>query len=237
MKLGNKTYPRLLKAVALLGADTPAVTTIDDIINLYAFGNEMQLYSDEDTKVKTYDIEKTVNNKKGDDDMDLEQLKKEKEEVEAKLKVMEEEKIAIEKKFNESLIEIEKIKTDLKTFQDEAKKHKEEKVKSEIATFVDGLINNKELGFPPVLKEKLNTLLYEVEILSNVNKYSFDNKEMTIKDLIMEMVSTNKVALNTEGNTQTGGLPQEDKSDLRDKAIKYAKDNNVSYKEALIKVS
>jgi hypothetical protein len=35
LKDSGKTYKRVLKAVALLGADTPAVTTLDDFINLY----------------------------------------------------------------------------------------------------------------------------------------------------------------------------------------------------------
>lgn len=35
LKDGPQTYKRVLKAVALLGANTPAVTTLDDFINLY----------------------------------------------------------------------------------------------------------------------------------------------------------------------------------------------------------
>ena len=35
LKSGDKNYRRALKAVALLGADTPAVRTLDDFINLY----------------------------------------------------------------------------------------------------------------------------------------------------------------------------------------------------------
>jgi len=35
LKSGEKTYRRVLKAVALLGADTPACKTLDDFINLY----------------------------------------------------------------------------------------------------------------------------------------------------------------------------------------------------------
>jgi lysyl-tRNA synthetase class II len=35
LKLGDVTYPHTLRAVALLGADTPEVTTLNDFINLY----------------------------------------------------------------------------------------------------------------------------------------------------------------------------------------------------------
>lgn len=35
LKEGDNSYRRVLKAVALLGADTPAVTTLNDFINLY----------------------------------------------------------------------------------------------------------------------------------------------------------------------------------------------------------
>lgn len=46
---GGRNYRRVLKAVALLGADTPAVTSLDDFINLY---NENDLNFE---KVKNYD--------------------------------------------------------------------------------------------------------------------------------------------------------------------------------------
>jgi hypothetical protein len=35
LKSGEKVYPRVLKAVALLGGDSPAVNTLDDFIDLY----------------------------------------------------------------------------------------------------------------------------------------------------------------------------------------------------------
>jgi len=36
LKHGDKIYPKALRAVALLGGDTPAVTSLDDFINLYS---------------------------------------------------------------------------------------------------------------------------------------------------------------------------------------------------------
>jgi len=36
----EKTYPKVLKAVALLGGDTPAVTTLHDVMALYAVAND-----------------------------------------------------------------------------------------------------------------------------------------------------------------------------------------------------
>ena len=38
--LGGTKYPKVLKAVAILGGDTPACTTLDDFINLYGFSPE-----------------------------------------------------------------------------------------------------------------------------------------------------------------------------------------------------
>ncbi|HEA21443.1 MAG TPA: hypothetical protein ENH87_11045, partial [Pricia antarctica] len=35
--VAGKKFPRLLKAVAILGGDTPAVQTLDDIISLYKY--------------------------------------------------------------------------------------------------------------------------------------------------------------------------------------------------------
>jgi len=49
LKEGGKTYRRVLKGVALLGADTPALTSLDDFINLYT-ETEMQFEN-----LKSYD--------------------------------------------------------------------------------------------------------------------------------------------------------------------------------------
>jgi len=50
----NKKYPKALKAVALLGADTPAVKGLDDFINLYSENNEIE---SEDVKIIEEDNE------------------------------------------------------------------------------------------------------------------------------------------------------------------------------------
>ena len=70
--IGDKKYRRVLKAVALLGADTPAVQNLDDFINLYNenklnYGNlknyhikendmEEKIYNDLQSKVKEYEL-------------------------------------------------------------------------------------------------------------------------------------------------------------------------------------
>lgn len=51
LEKGDKVYRRVLKALALLGADTPAVSTLDDFINLYIEKKEKC------TVIKNYDIE------------------------------------------------------------------------------------------------------------------------------------------------------------------------------------
>jgi hypothetical protein len=76
-KEDGKTYRRVLKAIALLGGDTPAVTSLDDFINLYTdneyeklilctqkediMENDVKTYeikiNDLETKLKTYETE------------------------------------------------------------------------------------------------------------------------------------------------------------------------------------
>lgn len=65
LKEGQKTYKRVLRAVALLGADTPAVTTLDDFINLYTdniqVAESIKLctqYEDKDMNKEELDIKK-----------------------------------------------------------------------------------------------------------------------------------------------------------------------------------
>lgn len=53
MKVNGKRYPYALKAVALLGGETPAVQTLDDVHALYAVDAQVLAYGKE-AEVKTY---------------------------------------------------------------------------------------------------------------------------------------------------------------------------------------
>ena len=57
MAVGKKVYPMMLKAVSLLGADTPAVQTLDDIIALYSAAGTAEGF-DAEAAAETFEMEK-----------------------------------------------------------------------------------------------------------------------------------------------------------------------------------
>lgn len=74
IKLNNKIYKKMLGAVALLGANTPGVMNLDDIIAMYSFE-----IGDGEMKVYTGDLEVEPPKPEGEDDMSeaLEKVEKE----------------------------------------------------------------------------------------------------------------------------------------------------------------
>lgn len=111
----GKTFPRVLRAVALLGADIPAVTNLEAIAGLYKEGNhEFKVY---DTKEdKRMDTEKELQEAKAK----LTNLTTEKEALEAKNKELEGAKATAETKLAEREAEVKAA--GIKAFVDAQKK-------------------------------------------------------------------------------------------------------------------
>lgn len=120
LKEGDKTYPRVLKAVALLGADTPAIGTLDDFINLYT-ENKV------DNKIYILD-------KKEFEKMDTQEIKTfEKEFADARFQLKEYE------------IEIEKLKKENLEFSSKMAAKEAEIKEKEINNYLDSAIKEGKL--------------------------------------------------------------------------------------------
>lgn len=230
--LDGEKYPYLLKAVALLGADIPAVSTLKDIMSLYAKGEPALAYDAKGIEVKTYEVI-------------TEDIKMEKELNELREKLAETEKLFADEKVafateKETLTKsIDEMKTKCEELQakcDEwGKKYsaiEEEKHTAEINAKIDALINDKKVM--PAQKEMLFTL---IKNMPREAKYSVDGKEETLETLVLKFAESNTpVNMPTEPKAD-GSLPEEKKfdnpSDALDAAInKYMAEHKTSYTKA-----
>lgn len=234
IKINDKTFPKALKAVSLLGADTPAVQNLDDIIAMYVVENK--------NISKAYTFE---NKKEGGNKMDeLEKMRAEKEELEKKFEEAKSENETLKKENEEKAKEVEEAEKKVEEAKKEGEEAKAEVAKNkleikrkEIEAEVDKFISDPKSFALPVDKEILCKLMEHNE-LTEVKAYKIGDEEKTVNDMFKELLTRERVALNTENKSETGQTGnREDNAMLHEQALKYAKDNNVSYKEALIFVS
>lgn len=231
VKINNKFYKKMLGAVALLGANTPGVMNLNDILSMYAIeigDGELKLY-DKDLNLET--------NIKGDKNMELEQVKKEYTE---KLNAQAELLKAVKEEADTQKAQSETLKSELETLKEfkvqaearqielekEAKAAKNEKFISEIQA---------ELKVSPSMKP------YIMELLGDTKKeYSFGDKKLTKEELIKETLKLYGAALEVnleEGSSKDYSTENVDKDKEMDKAAKeFAKEKGVSYGTALKEV-
>ena len=251
--IGGEKYPRVLKAVALLGGDTPAVSTLDDIINLYNLGEASEAYSD-NWEAKSYELDQNfdTNNLKGDSQMtELEKLTAEKAEVEkkfgevaAKVAELETKNADLGKQIGEAKLsldeatkKVELLTADLSKNEAIIKEHKTKAITADVNAVIDKLINEKKVM--PAQREQFFTLLFELRTAQGeIKKYKIGQEEKSLEDLVLGIVNAHEFTVNTDGKTATGDASKkDDNSDLAYKAKKYAEDNKVDYKTALKAVS
>jgi len=241
LSIEGKKYPRVLKAVALLGGDTPAVQNLDDIVQLYCADAATVYFGESETESRAYSFDVSVNNTNTKtEELKMEELEKVKADmVELQKKFdAEVEKVAKyteqEKAFSEQVAKLEAEKIAL---AEQVKKYSIDALSAEINSSIDKLIAEKHIM--PAEKEQFFTLLYQLRTQDGeVKKFKVGEKEHTLEDLVMGIVVARKYEINTDPKTEIGDTgTKEDNSDLACKAKKYAEENGVSYKEALKKVS
>jgi hypothetical protein len=184
---GGKTFPRVLRALAFLGADIPAVTDLQSISNLYSDdnGNKYKSYEYETKnnadliKEQQTPVEETKdgaeNLTKGGDKMttksnddvvnDTVKIYKDKiTELEGKISEFtvqlndsNTEKKELKGKIGNLTSEIDTAKQQLKEFVESAEKEKAERRKNDVTEFCDNLVKQARLA--PALKTKVSNLL------------------------------------------------------------------------------
>ena len=227
IKVGDKTYSRMLAAVALLGADTPGVMNLNDILAMYKTleNNYEKIGSGDAMDLKEFSTN-------GKEDV----MSKTEKEIELELKLQaakeEAEKLEVEKKeFASKQAEAQKEIDSLKQFKAEAEAEKiklqEENEKIRIEKFTADLVNEKLCT--PAMKEFVSELI-------GPDKKEYTAKKLSKEDAVKEMLKLFKSAkdVNFEENSSKD-VEKKDfkKEDEQEKAVKeYMEKNKCSYKEA-----
>jgi hypothetical protein len=239
--LDGEKYPYLLKAVAILGADIPAVSSLKDIMSLYARGEPATAYI-EGAEVRIYEIK-------------TEEIKMEKEMKELQEKLANAEKLFTEEQTKSAAYAVEKegmtasmeeMKgkcvemttkcNELQTKCDELSKKYSEVTEAsrvvEINTKIDELITAKKVL--PAQKEILFTI---IKNMPREAKYSIDGKEEALEGLVMKFAET-YTPINLPTDPAANGKAPEVKKfnnddDEKHAAIeKYMAEHKTSYTKA-----
>jgi hypothetical protein len=222
--VNGKKYPKLLKAVALLGIDPKAVQSINDLISLYATaGGSVAKEYDGNGDHKSYDL----GNQKEEDGI-MEELKTKLAEAEKNFAQASEKSQALE-------VEIGALKAGLDSMTKRAEgaeakvaEFAEAAVAQGIQNHVEKLILDGKLA--PAKKEFAITLLKGLKSTGE-KKYKLADKEYSLEDVANELLSGGNVNLPTEESTEVG---ERQAADLNEKAQQYhAKHPEVSFKDAL----
>lgn len=250
----GKKFPRMLKAVSILGGAMPAVVTLDDILKLNAAHGAAGAYNS-DAEVKVCEIDGPNNQE--ENAMDIKELEKKLAEAEKnfadaeakfaeleakyqkddddekdkmpflkkRLKELENENTALKKKLEQLTKKNEEMES---TVKDNEWKARETEVKAEIDSFV------KDEKINPVQRDALTGLMLHASFDSETKSYKLGDKEYTVSGLLKVFIEGGQAELNTDGNSQKGARQS---GDIHDRALKYAEEHKVSYKEALIELS
>lgn len=248
---GDKKYPYVLKGIALLGGDTPACTTINDFIDLYT----LPVQPDPDTQFLWYYTDHT-------DDITFETAKdyhviQEEKNMPDDVKKLEEElktKNAEIAKMGEALKSYEKKFSDLeatvKQITGEKQAIESEKKMSEIKAYIDdkvkaGVVLPSQVPFvyslacdPEMLKEKDGFRVY------SYTDEKKEEKEIKFKnnfELVKNYLDNGGKVVDFSQKTETTPVPKPEGEDVDgsklDAKIKdYAEKNNLSYRDAYIRV-
>ena len=231
ISVGGRKWPYALKAVALLGGDTPAVSTLNDIMALYAGQLETVKAYENEADVRAYAYEPAQESK-----------------MEEKLKELAGRLEAVEKKFTEaqtSNAALAAENADLKAAAAASEKRATEAEtavaafqlrasEAEVEAAVAKLITDKKIV--PAQRESVFAVLMAAKQVPGLKSYSKDGKgEASLFDAALKAFTDGtESSINTEEESEMGA-PAGEELDVA--AKKYAAANKVSYRDALIEVS
>lgn len=241
IRIGNRLYKWVLKAVALLGAELPAVTSLQDIINLYNTEFDVALSFKAGKEATEYRLaDKEENN------MELAALEKKYSEsqariveLETELKTVKEndiEKLKSEFKISETKClklsqDLEKSESDKNDAKDSLIKLSTKIKESEVSGRINELVNKGKLA--PAQKE------LAFGLLMGSTKIKIGDKDLSHDEALFSLIENgSSVGLNTSIETSAGEANRNNNDEngremLHNSALKYARENKVSYREAL----
>lgn len=211
--VGEAKYKRLLGAVALLGADLPAVTNLSDIFKMYAHDTG---------ELKTYETN-LIRGEKGMPEKTEQELK-----LEQDLSAEQQKNHTLEQSVADKDKEIE----ELKKFKADAEAKVVEAEKAREAAELDASVSDLE-------KEKLITPAmkpYVQEFLgADKKEYSFGEEKLSKSGLLKQILKLHTAAseVNVTESSTDGKVeePKDDKARI-EKIEAFAKEQNISFKAA-----
>lgn len=234
VKIKDKVYDYMLGAVALLGADTPGVMNLKDIIAMYGFNsyNQLKTYTDGNV-LKVYDY---FENQKGI------QMEKTEKEIQLEAKLAE-----IQKQLDEKAEEVKQFRVELDDAADKLEKTEQEKkeyaakiaeaemakVEAELEQTVEGMISDKLItkGMKPFVKALLAD---EPE----TKKYSFEQNDETVEfgkvELVKEIAKmfAKKSEVNLDESSLEGDVTATKQEYSVEEIEQYADENKISFSAA-----
>lgn len=224
VKVNGKTYPYLLKAVAILGVDPKAVQSINDLVALYgAAGGHTQKAYEGAGESKSYDLGDDTKEEGKMEELKAKLAEAEKNYAEAteKVKGLEADLAKAKTAFDEQLVRATEVEGKLKAYA-------EAETAKAIEATVNKLIADAKLA--PAKKDYAVALLKGLKTTGE-KQYKLNDKEYSLEQIALELLNDGKVELNTEENSEVG---ERQAADLDGKAKDYmAKHEGVSYKDAL----
>lgn len=211
--VAGKEYSRLLAGVALLGADMPAVQTLNDILAMYAIKFDVKkLYTDETKKpnIKLYTFE-------GCDKMA--------EETKTEIEKLKEQNAKLAADLEKNKAEIEKVQEYSTADKKRIAELEQKSVQDALDRDVNELVISKVIS--PAMKE------YVLEFLGDKKEYSIKEKKFTKAELLKEILKLHTEAKSVNTTEQTlAGEPIE-KAKAKDAEIqKYMAEHKVDYSKA-----
>lgn len=236
LKLGEKVYPYALKAVALLGGETPAVSTLQDVMALYAACGAAKAYSAEDADVREYDY--TPHREENDmepKDKRIAELEAENKDLrEGKLKEFSAkvEKLSAENKDLTSKLTVETARAD--KAEGEVAVFASKAEAAEINKHIDQLIADKKVA--PAQREAVYAMLKAAKD-GATKKFSVGGKEQGLDEIVKAFfAAAPKLDVNTETESDNGTSQEAGSAGKAARAKEYAAKNKVSFEDALIEV-
>lgn len=238
IEAGGKKWRHSLSAVSILGGATPAVTSLADIIALYGLDvaeTPTAYESKADAEVTVYDMEKeeetvTEEMKKALSDLALSQ--KAYADSQEIVKTLTSEKEALSTENAALKASVADVTAKFAAAESAIKTVERAKRDGEIKAKVDALVTEKKIV--PAQKDFLYTLLVNME--STGAKFTLGDKEYDgAEALIMAFVNSGEAVVpKTEDESVQG---EKTKNDSVEAAQKYASENKVSLKEAMVTLS
>ena len=246
VKVNGKIYEKALKAIALLGGDTPAVENLEQIRALYKLEEAVLAYA-KDTDIRAYQYQspktrgtktmaehlgcpeeleaarkelKEMKGKYASIDADIKKYSDENSALKSRTAELEKENAENKKKYADASVEIEKVQSEKRLA------HVESKVKE--------LVNDKKVL--PAQADSLKALL--LNSMSGIQKFKLGDKEVGQDEVILEFIEKGSgKSLPTKESSESGKSSKVDQPERHTEAFasnvqKYAVENKLTYKEA-----